>query len=177
MIPSHKRLTLTATGILLLAKCGHLPDIEKEFIWDKSKADGLAKALVCLQAGWFILQTVGRIVVHEPVTLLEVNTIAHIFCAFVCYGLWWHKPREVQEPIIMQGDWIAPICAYMYMSSRVSSHDVSGLIVLSSWRKPQLAELAWYLDTRTGTAECSTPTQSRTSIGERNDTKSSNDIE
>ena len=177
MIPSHKRLTLTATGVLLLAECGHLPDIEREFIWDKSKADGLAKALVCLQAGWFILQTVGRLIAHEPVTLLEVNTIAHIFCAFVCYGLWWHKPREVQEPIVLQGDWIAPICAYMYMSSRVSSHNISGLIVLSSWRKPQLAELAWYLDNSTGTAVKSTAAKSRTFIDESNDTKSSNGIE
>lgn len=139
-----ERLTLTASGVLLLAQCGHLPDIDRESIWDKSKADSLAKALVCLQAAWMILQTLGRLVAHEPITLLEVNTLAHIFCAFVIYVLWWRKPKEVHAPTVLEGPWIRPLAAYMYMSSRVSGKKPEGVLVLSSWIKPELAELAWY---------------------------------
>ncbi|MCJ1244284.1 hypothetical protein MMC30_001482 [Trapelia coarctata] len=146
MLPRHSRLTLTASGVILLAKCGHLPDIDRDFLWDKSKADGLAKAIVCLQAAWMILQTGGRLIVRQPVTLLEVNTIAHIFCAFVIYALWWSKPRDVHEPVVLQGEWVRPICAYMYMSSRVSGQKLKGLITLSSWIKPELDEFAWYPD-------------------------------
>lgn len=73
-----KRMTLTARGVQLLAKCGVLPDVAQEDILDKSKANGMAKALVVLQALWMLLQVLGRIAVHLPVTLLEVNTVAHV---------------------------------------------------------------------------------------------------
>ena len=144
LFDSPERLTLTASGVLLLAKCGHLPDVNREAIWDKSKADGLAKALVCLQAAWMILQILGRLVAHEPITLLEVNTLGHIFCAFVIYVLWWKKPKEVKVPIVLDGPWTGPLAAYMYMSSRISGRKPSGLITLSQWIKPELSELAWY---------------------------------
>ena len=37
-----------------------LPDLSKEEIRSKSKANGLAKALVCTQALWFITQCITR---------------------------------------------------------------------------------------------------------------------
>lgn len=43
-----KRLTLSARGVAFLARCGHLPNINKDDIKDKSKADGLSKSLVCV---------------------------------------------------------------------------------------------------------------------------------
>jgi hypothetical protein len=72
------RLTLTARGVALLAKCNRLPDVSEKDILDKSKANNLAKALVVIQASWMLLQTLGRVVVGLPVTLLEVNTMAHV---------------------------------------------------------------------------------------------------
>ena len=72
------RLTLTARGIALLAKCGHLPDVPEGVIRDKSKANDLAKSMVLIQASWMLLQTVGRLIARLPVTLLEVNTVAHV---------------------------------------------------------------------------------------------------
>jgi hypothetical protein len=72
------RLTLTARGVAFLAKCDRLPDIPETDILDKSKANDLAKALVVIQASWILLQTIGRVVVGLPVTLLEVNTMAHV---------------------------------------------------------------------------------------------------
>ena len=39
---------------------GDLPDLSKEEIRSKSKASALAKALVCIQALWFIAQCITR---------------------------------------------------------------------------------------------------------------------
>ena len=75
---SPGRVTLTARGMALLAQCGHLPDIPEAEITDKSKANDVAKALVLLQASWMLIQTLARLVAGLPVTLLEVNTIAHV---------------------------------------------------------------------------------------------------
>lgn len=73
-----KRLTLTARGVALLASCGHLPNVAKAEITDKSKANNVAKALVIIQASWMLVQVIGRLFAGLPVTLLEVNTIAHV---------------------------------------------------------------------------------------------------
>lgn len=73
-----ERLTLTARGVAFLASCGHLPDVSKAEITDKSKANNVAKALVIVQASWMLLQVTGRLFADLPVTLLEVNTIAHV---------------------------------------------------------------------------------------------------
>lgn len=72
------RLTITARGIALLARCHCLPDIEEEQILDKSKANDLAKTAVLVQATWMLVQVLGRLASRLPVTLLEVNTVAHV---------------------------------------------------------------------------------------------------
>jgi hypothetical protein len=48
-------LTITPRGLTLLVQCGLLPVIAEKDIRDKSKADGLAKAILCLQAGCMVL--------------------------------------------------------------------------------------------------------------------------
>lgn len=73
-----QRLTLTARGVALLAQCGHLPRVDRGDIDDKSKANNLAKATVIMQASWLLVQVIGRLAARLPVTLLEVNTIAHV---------------------------------------------------------------------------------------------------
>ncbi|GAB0140503.1 hypothetical protein EsHS_00001123 [Epichloe bromicola] len=72
------RLTLTARGMMLLADSGHLPVVEKAEIEDKSKANDLAKAAVIVQATWMLIQVMSRLAARLPVTLLEVNTVAHV---------------------------------------------------------------------------------------------------
>ncbi|KAF8538670.1 hypothetical protein BDD12DRAFT_715291, partial [Trichophaea hybrida] len=34
-----------------------------------------------------------------PVTLLELNVIAHVLMTVVVYSLWWYKPLAVAHPI------------------------------------------------------------------------------
>ncbi|KAI9671812.1 MAG: hypothetical protein M1831_003340 [Alyxoria varia] len=106
----------------LLARCGRLPNVPEEDILDKSKANGLAKLLVMAQASWMLLQCIGRLYARLPVTLLEVNTVAHVLCALLMYALWWHKPLLAKEPIIIRGEWVEPLCAFMLMSSEMSGN-------------------------------------------------------
>ncbi|KAF2798956.1 hypothetical protein K505DRAFT_357038 [Melanomma pulvis-pyrius CBS 109.77] len=116
------RLSLTPEGVRLLSFLGRLPPIHENQIRDKSKADGLAKTLVCLQAGWMIVQTIARLNAHLPVTLLEINTIGHVLCALVLYLLWWSKPLEVKDPVLIpHEDWMDPYLALMWMCSLISS--------------------------------------------------------
>ena len=73
-----RRLTLTARGAAILADRGPLPDIPEADILDKSKTNSLAKSMVIVQALWMLLQVLGRLIAGLPVTLLEVNTVAHV---------------------------------------------------------------------------------------------------
>lgn len=64
-----------------------IPDISPGHITDKSKANGFAKFLVCIQAGWFGLQVISRLGQGLAVTLLELNVLGHVMCALLIYTL------------------------------------------------------------------------------------------
>ena len=72
-------------------------NISEQDIQDKSKADGLAKTLVCVQALWFCAQCISRVTQQLPITLLELNTFAHSICALLVYLLWWQKPLAIER--------------------------------------------------------------------------------
>ncbi|KAI9449654.1 hypothetical protein F5148DRAFT_633627 [Russula earlei] len=78
---------------------GDFPRIAKEEIEDKSKGDIIAKTLVILQTGWFVMQCIARGVQHLPVTELELVTVAFAALNFVMYLLWWDKPLHVQRGV------------------------------------------------------------------------------
>ena len=91
-----------------------LPFLTEEEIWDKSKANGLAKTIVCVQAAWFCTQCIARVGQGMPISLLELNTFAHAICALLVYVLWWNKPLDVHEPTVIdvsQSDTARYICA------------------------------------------------------------------
>ena len=139
----HSRLTVTPRGMALLARCGFLPKISKEDILDKSKSDNLSKMISVVQALWMFAQIVSRLVVDLPVTLLEVNTVAHILCAMIIYILWWDKPKLINEPTRLNGDWVPPVAAYMYMSSQISGWKRTRPGILKKdWIDPELSILA-----------------------------------
>ncbi|KAK0647089.1 hypothetical protein B0T16DRAFT_328254 [Cercophora newfieldiana] len=117
-----QRLTLTARGVALLAQCGHLPRVDRGDIDDKSKANNLAKATVIMQACWLLVQVIGRLAARLPVTLLEVNTVAHVLCAFAMYMFWWNKPLLPNQPIIIRDKELEPLAAFMYSSSEMSGY-------------------------------------------------------
>lgn len=95
-IANTSQLSITAEGVRLLSFLDKLPIIEQGEVRDKSKADGLAKLVVVLQAGWMIIQGIGRVAQNLPVTLLEINTVGHVICTFALYMLWWRKPLDIK---------------------------------------------------------------------------------
>lgn len=156
-IPNRDRLTLTAPGVLLLARCGRLPIIHLKDLKDKSKRDEIERFIVCIQAGWMVVQTISRAFSHQTITLLEFNTLGHVFTAFVIYILWWKKPSNVKHPTFIQGDDMEALCAYTYMSSRLSGRKVLTKVKLKSWRKPELAGYAWFPGNPMTPVEAGTP--------------------
>jgi hypothetical protein len=96
-------LVLTTRAIKqLLEKEPYLvPDLSVNTIMNLSKADSLAKGLLFTQVGWFCISCLARLGQHLPLALLEVSTLTHALCALVVYILWWHKPLNVQEPIVI----------------------------------------------------------------------------
>lgn len=103
-LPSRLSLALTPNGILFLRRLDLLPNIAISSIQDKSKADGIAKALVCIQAGWFLIQCIARVAKKLPVTVLEIHVLAHVLCAFAAYALWFEKGYDVDAPIVIEGE-------------------------------------------------------------------------
>ncbi|KAF2846046.1 hypothetical protein T440DRAFT_406696, partial [Plenodomus tracheiphilus IPT5] len=97
---SHTRLTITPNGLLRFAQYAPnlIPDISADTIRDKNKTDSVAKTLLSLQVSWFMAQTIGRMVVRQPISVLEVNTFLHAMCFMIIYMAWWHKPFNVEEP-------------------------------------------------------------------------------
>jgi hypothetical protein len=112
---SLSRLTILPAGLRLLANVDFslIPDISKEEISDKSKANGLAKSIVCVQAFWFCVQCITRLSQGLPITLLELNTFVHALCALLIYWLWWHKPLDVAEPTLIKGNEIHGLVALL----------------------------------------------------------------
>ena len=165
----YSRLTLTPRGMALLARCGFLPKISKEDILDKSKSDNLSKMISIVQALWMLAQIIGRLIMDLPVTLLEVNTLAHIMCAIVIYVLWWDKPKLINEPTKLRGEWVPPVSAYMYMSSQISGwRKTRPGILKKDWIDPEFSILTLKPSTaRTAELSILTPLQKASSSKKR----------
>ena len=99
LAPSQE--TLTPQGVLNLADLGEVAVAKttKASIMDRSKADGIGKLLICFQAAWMIIQCIGRLANQLPLTMLEINTLGHVFCALALYTIWYHKPQDMNDPI------------------------------------------------------------------------------
>lgn len=121
-IPLSQRATLTANGILFFLEHEPqlLPDISEEEVKDKSKGSSLTKSVACIQASWFCLSCIARISQKLPLSLLELNTFAHALCTVVVYVLWWRKPLDIEQPLLVHEDRMRPLLAYMWMASTIT---------------------------------------------------------
>jgi hypothetical protein len=75
------------------------PLISEKEIQDRSKGDGLSKALVVVQTTWFIAQCISRKVQGLTITEIELVTVAFAFLNGIMYFLWWSKPVNVTTSI------------------------------------------------------------------------------
>lgn len=81
-----------------------IPSITAEEIWDRSKADTLAKTITLVQAGWLVMQLLGRAILRLPTTTLELSAGAIVFCTCGTYICWLQKPADVNKGIILESD-------------------------------------------------------------------------
>ena len=112
-------LILSAEAILLLAECEPqlLAKVSQDSILDRGKADNLSKILVCVQTGWMVLQCVARVASRLPLTLLELNTLGHVACGIMLYMIWFKKPQDMSEAIVLKGEHIQSWGAFFSLSS------------------------------------------------------------
>ncbi|KAF5618415.1 hypothetical protein F25303_13030 [Fusarium sp. NRRL 25303] len=66
-------------------------------IKDLSKADVITKAFAIIQCTWLIVQSICRVAQGYTISLLELATLAFIFCAFIMHIFWWNKPFDVES--------------------------------------------------------------------------------
>ena len=78
--------------------------VDSEYIWDKNKADVVARAITLVQVAWFSIECVGRAIQRLNISTLELLTITFIFCTMPSVILWNHKPLDIQTPIPIQTD-------------------------------------------------------------------------
>ncbi|KAF9008028.1 hypothetical protein BDQ17DRAFT_1407260 [Cyathus striatus] len=77
------------------------PNISVEDIADKSKADSLSKVILVVQVFWFVTQCIARLAQGLALAQLEVTTLAIISCMFILSIIWWHKPFDIRQPVIL----------------------------------------------------------------------------
>jgi len=111
----HDKIILSRDDLLFFAENfpESIPNIPESEIRDKSKANGLAKFLVCIQAFWFCVQCTTRLAQGLSISLLELNTFAHALCTLLIYFLWWDKPLDIEEPTLLRGKKVVQSIAYI----------------------------------------------------------------
>ncbi|KAJ7879740.1 hypothetical protein B0H14DRAFT_2566591 [Mycena olivaceomarginata] len=67
----------------------------------QSKGDALSKGLALIQGLWFTTQCIARVFQRLPVTELEVATAAFAVVNILIWWLWWSKPLDVRQPIVV----------------------------------------------------------------------------
>ncbi|GJE96392.1 hypothetical protein PsYK624_125880 [Phanerochaete sordida] len=82
----------------------------------------LAKALLVSQLLYFSVSCAARLAQKLPLTLLEVWTLAHALGAIGIYFIWWKKPFDAAEPIVIGGEQAQEFAAYFQM---VAPHTVT----------------------------------------------------
>ncbi|KAF7324998.1 hypothetical protein MKEN_00542200 [Mycena kentingensis (nom. inval.)] len=75
--------------------------ISESAIEDKSKGDALSKGVAFCQTLWFVVQCIARTSQHLPLTEIEVATLAFAVVNVFIWVLWWAKPLDVQDPIVI----------------------------------------------------------------------------
>lgn len=118
---TQPQLTFTPLGITTLAKQGLLPKTSGAIVSDKSKADVIAKVLICIQAGWFLVQSLARVARDLPLTLLELHILTHVACAFCMYLFWINKPYDVGCPILCEDDAMVDMAALFAVQAQAVS--------------------------------------------------------
>lgn len=134
---SRTRVTLNPQSILTLAQfdAALVPEVTQAMLEDKSKANAVVKVIICFQATWFMIEVTARLGQRLPISLLELNTFVHALSALLIYALWWDKPFDIEEPLVLQSSSIPP--------SRFRLYVEDGMIESSLGNAPSLPLRGW----------------------------------
>ncbi|KAG8525998.1 uncharacterized protein KY384_000760 [Bacidia gigantensis] len=108
---------VTTLAALELARLGLISPIAPQIIDDKAKADPITKLVVCVQAGWFIVQCIARTSQHLPLALLEIHTLAHVALALFMYLAWFAKPYDAISPHVISDSKVVEVVALFSLYS------------------------------------------------------------
>ncbi|KLO10721.1 hypothetical protein SCHPADRAFT_999341 [Schizopora paradoxa] len=117
---ARTRAIITPDGVRFLMEHDPdlIPDLSELSIKSRSKSNGLNKALLVFQLLSFCSSCISRLASHLPLTLLEVVTAAHGFCTLATYAAWWHKPLNIEEPILITGERAQEAFAFLTIVGR-----------------------------------------------------------
>ncbi|PVH73506.1 hypothetical protein DL98DRAFT_519920 [Cadophora sp. DSE1049] len=90
-----------------------------------------------------LLQSISRLCRHLPLTVLEINTVAHVGCSFLIYVVWWSKPADVQEPTILSAGTMRQECAMFYQCSLLDDDSVPADLGRTSTPNTQGLQFRW----------------------------------
>ena len=82
-------------AVVSLVREGKLVAPMADEISARSKGDMLSKGVALLQAFWFVVQCIARLIEHLPLTNLEVMTLAYTVVTVAMYLAWWDKPLNI----------------------------------------------------------------------------------
>jgi hypothetical protein len=102
-----------------------IPDIPEESITDRAESSSLSKAILIVQVGWFCMNGASRLIQRLPLSLIEVSTAAHAFCALLVYFVWWFKPLNVAEGTVLKGKGAEEVHALLSCSQNEYSEALS----------------------------------------------------
>jgi len=106
-------------GLVYIMK--HFPhlitNVPEETILGLAQSDSISKALLIVQVGWFCTNCASRLDQNLPLSLLEVTTAAHAVCTLLTYVVWWSKPLNIPEPIVLRGKEAQEVWALLRCSS------------------------------------------------------------
>ncbi|KAF8537818.1 hypothetical protein BDD12DRAFT_806637 [Trichophaea hybrida] len=98
------RLALTACGIIALGRAGIFIPLDYRTIRFKSQVDVITKTLTIFQVLWMVIEASVRKASGIPLSLLEIHTLVHAFCALIMYLFWFKKPVSVRDPTLAFAD-------------------------------------------------------------------------
>jgi hypothetical protein len=95
---------VNAKQLLWLIRNGHidLPRSQLKALADKNKVDGVLRLVMVLQALWYALSVLGRLVQKLTVTTMETTTVGFIYCAIMFMVLWRQKPADIATAEILK---------------------------------------------------------------------------
>lgn len=80
------------------------PNIDKNLIGDKNKADTFTRTITIVQTAWFLAQSIGRVCQGLPLTTFELATIIFVLCTLPTFFCWFNKPLDIRTPIVVDID-------------------------------------------------------------------------